>query len=121
MSSLTGAVINPCEILRSVSAYGRIPSDWYDANTFQWTDNPGFIGNGLFARQKPNATFVESEINGVPGVYTKPEAILGSYNTETHTLRFNPNSQYKFQFGETSTTPHNIHFNSTAGGTKPSF
>jgi len=46
----------------------------------------------LFAIQKPNATFVETEINGVPGVYTKPEAILGSYNIDTHTLKLNPRS-----------------------------
>ena len=77
------------------SAHGRIPSDWYDSKTFQWEDNPGFEGSGFFAVQKPNATFIETEINGVPGVYTKPEAILGSYNVDTHTLRLNPRSQYK--------------------------
>jgi len=31
------------------SARGRIPSDWYDNKTFQWDDNPGFEGSGLFA------------------------------------------------------------------------
>ena len=78
------------------SAHGRIPSDWYDSKTFQWDDNPEFEGSGFFAVQKPNATFVETEINGVPGVYTKPEAILGSYNINTQTLKLNPKSQYKF-------------------------
>lgn len=78
------------------AAYGRIPSDWYDAKTFQWNDNPGFSGRGLLRRENPNATFVETTVNGVPGVYTKPEAVLGSYNTRTHTLRLNPRSQYKF-------------------------
>ena len=87
------------------AAHGHIPADWYDSNTFQWSDNPGFEGSGFFRVQKPNATFVETEVNGVPGVYTKPSAILGSYNTDTHVLRLNPNSQYKFQFGETSVTP----------------
>ena len=80
------------------SAHGHIPTDWYDSKTFQWDDNPGFEGSGFFAVQKPNATFVETEINGVPGVYTKPEAILGSYNIDTHTLKLNPKSQYEFQF-----------------------
>jgi hypothetical protein len=82
------------------SPYGHIPTDWYDSKTFHWNDNPPVTGSGFFAVQEPHATFVESTKNGVPGVYTKPEAILGSYNTRTNTLQFNPNSQYKFSFGE---------------------
>ena len=78
--------------------FGHIPTDWYDTSTFIWDDNPGFIGRGFNAVQKPNASFTEKTVEGIPGVYTKPEAVLGSYNTRTHTLRLNPNSQYKFPF-----------------------
>lgn len=85
--------------------YGRIPTDWFDTNTFNWNDNPGFSGRGLMAQENPHASFTESIVEGIPGVYTKPEAVLGSYNTRTHTLRLNPNSQYKFSFGETSNVP----------------
>lgn len=80
--------------------YGRIPSDWFDTNTFHWNDNPGFSGRGLMAQENPHASFTESVVGGIPGVYTKPEAVLGSYNTRTHILRINPNSQYRFSFGE---------------------
>jgi len=80
------------------SAHGHIPSDWYSDEVFHWTDNPRKIGSGPFAAYEPNASFTEQTIGGVPGVYTKPEAVLGSYNTKTHTLRLNPNSQYKFTF-----------------------
>ena len=88
------------EMSKYDSPYGHIPTDWYDSKTFHWNDNPPVTGSGFFAVQEPHATFVESTKNGVPGIYTKPEAILGSYNTRTNTLQFNPNSQYKFSFGE---------------------
>ena len=80
------------------SAHGHIPSDWYSSDVFHWTDNPKKVGSGPFAAFEPNASFTEQTIGGVPGVYTKPEAVLGSYNTKTHTLKLNPKSQYEFQF-----------------------
>lgn len=80
------------------SVYGHIPSDWYSSDVFHWTDNPEVVGHGPFAVRKPNATFTETTRNGIPGVFTKPEAILGSYNTRTHILKLNPNSQYQFSF-----------------------
>jgi hypothetical protein len=74
------------------SAHGHIPSDWYSSDVFHWTDNPKKVGSGPFAAFEPNASFTEQTIGGVPGVYTKPEAVLGSYNTRTHTLKLNPKS-----------------------------
>ncbi len=76
--------------------YGRIPTDWFDNTTFSWNDNPGFSGRGIMAQENPHASFTKSIVDGIPGVYTKPEAVLGTYNTRTHTLQINPNSQYKF-------------------------
>ena len=90
------------ESVKYDAPFGHIPTDWFDNNTFHWTDNPKMIGRGLFARSEPHASFIESTKNGMPGVFTKPEAVLGSYNTRTHTFRFNPNSQYKFQFNTPS-------------------
>jgi hypothetical protein len=74
------------------SAHGHIPSDWYSSDVFHWTDNPKKVGSGPFAAFEPNASFTEQTIGGVPGVYTKPEAILGSYNIDTQTLKLNPRS-----------------------------
>lgn len=88
------------ESVKYDAPFGHIPTDWFDSNTFHWTDNPKMIGRGLFARSEPHASFIESTKNGIPGVFTKPEAVLGSYNTRTHTFRFNSNSQYKFQFNQ---------------------
>ena len=88
------------ESMKYDAPFGHIPTDWFDSSTFHWTDNPKMISRGLFARSEPHASFIESTKNGMPGVFTKPEAVLGSYNTRTHTFRFNPNSQYKFQFNQ---------------------
>lgn len=92
------------EMSKYDSPYGHIPTDWYDSETFHWNDNPPVTGSGFFAVQEPHATFVESTKNGVPGIYTKPEAVLGSYNTRTNTLQLNPNSQYQFHFNTEPST-----------------
>ena len=87
------------------SRFGHIPTDFFDASTFHWTDNPKTIGKGLLAITEPNASFTRSEkVAGIPGVYTKPEAIWGVYNTKTNALTVNPNSQYKFSIFDNGTT-----------------
>jgi hypothetical protein len=60
--------------------YGRIATDWYSPKVFNWNDNPGFTGKGLNAIENPHASFV---FDGNNAVYTKPESILGVYNTRT--------------------------------------